>query len=204
MSHVKSDSHYLCSTTCNHATIANEAGLTNRPVQELHNRTVLHRCEDGPEADDPVGVPIPPTFSTIETQHRECAMWGEGGPLQNCWFGSLESHFGILYPAFVLMLGLVAFYLLTRFVHETPEEYVALTGFSLSSSRRFVSWFPYTALMFIVGVIMGICSVVLDPADQLSSSIRMWEDIEAETLVSAIASCSACHDAEVALTPDAL
>lgn len=148
-------------TTCKHATIANEAGYTNRPVQQLHNRTVLHRCPDGPAAEQPVAVPVPPSFATIETQHRRCALGGDGGPLQMCWFGHLEPHFALLYPWFVMVLGLVTFYLITRFAN----------------------WIPYTAVLFILGVIMGIASLTIDATDQLSSSIRMWETIGAETLL---------------------
>lgn len=151
-------------TTCKHATIANEAGLTNRPVQELHERTVIHRCEDGPpppEGIAAVAVPVSPEYGYNHNQVRRCVLGGDGGPLQVCWVDTVFEHFALLFPWFAMALGMVVFYVLTRYV----------------------SWFPYTAMMFILGVIFGICSVVVDTTDQLSQSIRMWEDIGAEVVL---------------------
>lgn len=60
-----------------------------------------------------------------------------------------------------MLLGLVTFYLLSRFA----------------------SWLPYTACLFLLGVVMGVFSVTHDATDQLSSSFRMWQDIGAEILL---------------------
>ncbi|KAL3912314.1 MAG: hypothetical protein SGILL_006933, partial [Bacillariaceae sp.] len=151
-------------TTCKHATIANEIGQTNRPVQPLQGRTIIHRCENGTHVDDePLGVavPIAPVTDYTHSQTRRCVLGGDGGPLMVCWVDTVLEHFALLYPMFVLLIGICAFYLLTRFA----------------------PWFPYTALMFIIGVVMGICSVTVAATDQLSSSIRMWENIGAENVL---------------------
>ena len=73
----------------------------------------------------------------------------------------VHGHYAMLFPWFVMALGLVVFYLLTRYCH----------------------WFPYTASMFLLGIFMGVAIVRLDNTDQLTSSIRMWEDVDAETLL---------------------
>ena len=154
----------LCFTeisTCRHATIANEAGQTNRPVQALNGRTVTHRCPNMEEDKDPFRDPVPPTFGVTEYQHRRCTLGGLGGPLQMCWQGEYESHFALLYPWFVMACGLAVFYLLSRYC----------------------GWLPYTAVMFFLGMVMGIFSVTHDNPDQLTASIRMWEEIDAETLL---------------------
>lgn len=130
------------------------------------DRTVLHRCVDGPappSEDRALGVPVPvpPVKKFIHTQERRCILGGNGGPLQQCWIDTVQEHFGLLYPWFVMFLGVVTFYLLTRYA----------------------PWFPYTAFLFFLGVCMGVVSVKHDAVDQLSSSIRMWEDIGAEILL---------------------
>ena len=100
-------------------------------------------------------------YGYVHNQVRRCILGGNGGPLQLCWTDTIQSHFALLFPWFVMALGMVGFFLLTRYV----------------------SWFPYTALMFSLGTIMGVCSVVVDTTDQLSQSIRMWEDIGAEVIL---------------------
>ena len=85
-------------TTCNHATIANEVGQTNRPVQALLDRTVLHRCEDGPESEtgQPMAVPLAPVQNYLHTQTRRCVFNSEnGGPLQVCWIDTVFAHFSL-------------------------------------------------------------------------------------------------------------
>lgn len=113
-------------TTCNHATIADEAGGTNRPVQPLLDRTVLHRCQNHTDELE-VGVPLAPIQDYVHSQTRRCVFNSDnGGPLQTCWIDTVFEHFFLLFPWFVLGIGVISFYLLSRYM----------------------SWFPYTALMF--------------------------------------------------------
>jgi hypothetical protein len=150
-------------STCRHATIANEAGFTNRPVQPLHGRTVLHRCPNITSVgiDGALPDPIPQSFDTIETQYRRCILGGDGGPLRMCWNGEYHNHFALLYPWFVMAMGLAVFYVLARYCN----------------------WLPYTAVMFFLGMVMGIYSVTEDNPDQLTASIRIWQEIDSETLL---------------------
>lgn len=148
-------------STCKHATIANEAGFTNRPVQALNGRTVTHRCQSGPNSTEPIPDPMPPQYEFVNTQPQRCVLGGSGGPLRLCWVAHLHNHFAMIFPWFVMAMGLVTFYLLSRYCH----------------------WFPYTASMFLLGIFMGVAIVRLDHIDQISSSIRMWENIDAETLL---------------------
>ena len=73
----------------------------------------------------------------------------------------VHGHYAMLFPWFVMALGLVTFFLLTRYCH----------------------WFPYTASMFLLGIFMGVGVVSLPPSDQLSYSIKMWKNIDSETLL---------------------
>ena len=151
-------------STCRHATIANEAGHTNRPVQALQGRTVTHRCPSNQtdNTNEIIRDPVPPTYEYVETQVRRCILGSEiGGPLQMCWQGEYFAHFSLIYPSVVLALGISVFYLLSRFC----------------------GWLPYTAVMFFLGMVMGIFSVVSDSADQFTGAVRMWEAIGAETLL---------------------
>lgn len=158
-------------STCKYATIANEAGFTNRPVQPLFGRTVTHRCPRGPAAfaaDAADGVegrvvpdPLPPQYEYVETQTMRCVLGGNGGLLRMCWTAEYHNHFAMLFPWFVMAMGLFTFYLLTRYCQ----------------------WFPYTASMFLLGIFMGVAIVRLDHTDQLSASIRQWENVDAETLL---------------------
>eukprot|EP00546_Thalassionema_frauenfeldii_P000701 CAMPEP_0178938992 /NCGR_PEP_ID=MMETSP0786-20121207/26636_1 /TAXON_ID=186022 /ORGANISM="Thalassionema frauenfeldii, Strain CCMP 1798" /LENGTH=861 /DNA_ID=CAMNT_0020617767 /DNA_START=145 /DNA_END=2730 /DNA_ORIENTATION=- len=76
-----------------------------------------------------------------------------------------EAHYAILYPWFVQALGIFVFYLSTRLAKLIP--------------------FPYTAIMFLLGTLMGIGYEVSGDVkeDQLSISIGMWENINSEVLL---------------------
>ena len=67
-----------------------------------------------------------------------------------------------LFPWFVQALGIVAFFLLTRYMN----------------------WLPYTAVMFILGTFMGAATVRLQNENQLNSSILdFWIPIPSELLL---------------------
>jgi hypothetical protein len=67
-----------------------------------------------------------------------------------------------LYPWFVQALGILAFFLLTRYM----------------------SWLPYTAVMFALGTFMGAATVRLQNENQLSTSILdFWIPIDSELLL---------------------
>jgi len=72
-----------------------------------------------------------------------------------------EPHYAILYPWFVQALGVITFYCITRYFGV----------------------FPYTALMFLLGTLMGIFYDRFNGSDQLTTSIGMWENINSEVLL---------------------
>jgi NhaP-type Na+/H+ and K+/H+ antiporter len=74
---------------------------------------------------------------------------------------SVEPYIAVLFPWFIEMIGIIAFFFITRY-------------FSL---------FPYTAIMFIIGTFMGIAVNRVDRQDQLSESTRMWQNINSEVLL---------------------
>lgn len=74
---------------------------------------------------------------------------GEEGEIET------EEHYAILFPWFTQLLGVCVFFI----------------------ASRYISIFPYTAVMFLLGTCMGIGVNRLDNVDQLSASIRIWESI---------------------------
>lgn len=67
-----------------------------------------------------------------------------------------------LFPWLVQALGIIAFFLLTRYMN----------------------WLPYTAVMFILGTFMGAATVRLQNENQLNSSILdFWIPIDSELLL---------------------
>jgi len=73
----------------------------------------------------------------------------------------VDPYIAVLFPWFVEMIGIIAFFFVTRY-------------FSL---------FPFTAIMFIIGTVMGIAVNRVDRQDQLSESTRMWQNINSEVLL---------------------
>ena len=73
-----------------------------------------------------------------------------------------ESHpvYVVLLPLFIQAAGVCVFFLLTRYIH----------------------FLPYTAVMFIIGTLMGLGSFVDNSPDQLTQSILQWSRIDYEVL----------------------
>lgn len=79
--------------------------------------------------------------------------------------GGHDSHshvyYAILFPWFIISTGIVVFYFITRFCH----------------------FVPYTAVLFLIGTLMGIGITNSPLNDQLTASIKMWENINSELLL---------------------
>lgn len=73
---------------------------------------------------------------------------------------SVHEAYAVLLPWFVQALGIIVFYLQTRRFHALP----------------------YTAVLFVLGVIMGAIARKDHMTDQLTSSVRMWAGIDYEVL----------------------
>jgi NhaP-type Na+/H+ or K+/H+ antiporter len=74
----------------------------------------------------------------------------------------IESAYAVLFPSFTLTLGVCVFLLLSRYIHALP----------------------YTAVMFILGTIMGIGAELIDNTkDHINESIRLWIPIDSEVLL---------------------
>jgi NhaP-type Na+/H+ or K+/H+ antiporter len=73
----------------------------------------------------------------------------------------IEPAHAVLFPIFSLTIGVLVFYLLTRYARTLP----------------------YTAVMFFIGTIMGIGSSFLDSNNQLNESIRLWSAIDSEVML---------------------
>lgn len=74
----------------------------------------------------------------------------------------VEPFIAILFPWFAQILGVLAFFFLSRTIFHV---------------------FPYTASMFLMGVIMGVGITSLDNTNQLNESIEMWASINSEVLL---------------------
>jgi hypothetical protein len=68
--------------------------------------------------------------------------------------------YAVLLPWFVQAVGVVVFYILTRHVHAVP----------------------YTAVLFVTGTLMGVGAVRTGNSDQLTQSVSLWTNINAEVL----------------------
>lgn len=94
-------------------------------------------------------------------EHEEDEDGGEGLLLHEEEHESEPGH-AVLFPSFSLTLGLLVFYLTTRY-------WAAL---------------PYTAIMFLIGTMMGIAVELLpDSHDHVSVTTRMWSSIDSEVLL---------------------
>ncbi|KAL7551579.1 hypothetical protein ACHAWF_014765 [Thalassiosira exigua] len=73
----------------------------------------------------------------------------------------LEASRAVLFPWFAEALGLVVFYLTTRYVLVVP----------------------YTGIMFVLGMVMGVGATRLGLRDHLTESLAMWGGIDYEVLL---------------------
>jgi len=73
----------------------------------------------------------------------------------------IEPPYSVLFAPFTLTVGIVAFYVLSRYVRVLP----------------------YTAVMFLIGTLMGIASALGDFHDHVNLSVRLWSDINSEVLL---------------------
>lgn len=73
----------------------------------------------------------------------------------------LEPPYAVLFPCFSLTIGVVAFYVLSRYAHALP----------------------YTAVMFLVGTMMGIAVELTSAEDHVALSIQLWRNINSEVLL---------------------
>ncbi|KAL3935316.1 MAG: hypothetical protein SGBAC_009144 [Bacillariaceae sp.] len=72
-----------------------------------------------------------------------------------------EAPHAVLFPAFTLTLGVIVFYVLSRYAKALP----------------------YTAVMFLIGTIMGIATEFCGFTDHAGQSIRLWIGINSEVLL---------------------
>ena len=73
----------------------------------------------------------------------------------------IEPAHAVIFPVFTLVIGVIVFYLLARYAKALP----------------------YTAVMFLLGTLMGIGAELLDRTDHISESILMWLPIDSEVLL---------------------
>lgn len=66
-----------------------------------------------------------------------------------------EPAYAVLFPPFTLAVGVVVFYVLSRYIKALP----------------------YTAVMFLIGTLMGITSTLGNHTTQLSKTLSLWISI---------------------------
>ncbi|KAL7551735.1 hypothetical protein ACHAWF_014918 [Thalassiosira exigua] len=157
-------------SSCRHATVASKIGGTNRPPQGLHGRRITHRC-GGARRNDGNGTaledPIPGTVSSAAAGILSDPIPGPvpSDQIIKPWWqlGFVQPWWAILFPWFNVAVGIVVYFLLTRYLPMVP----------------------YMAILFIVGTLMGIgiSDKFFINSDQLTSSIRMWSNINSEVLL---------------------
>jgi NhaP-type Na+/H+ or K+/H+ antiporter len=129
-------------STCELASAASEFGRTNRPPQDLNGREIVHRCPYGSNVPDwePKKAPKSPKYKKKK------------GP---------KPYYALLFPWFITALGIVVYFLLSRYVHALP----------------------YTAVLFLLGTFIGAGVSNVASYDQLTKSAMMWENINGELLL---------------------
>jgi len=75
--------------------------------------------------------------------------------------GHIEDDRAVMFPWFANIIGIVAFYMLARYLHV----------------------FPYTACMFCLGTFMGVGYARLEGTSQLHESFELWNNIDGEVLL---------------------
>lgn len=73
----------------------------------------------------------------------------------------VEPAYAVLLPPFTLTLGVIIFYILSRYAKSLP----------------------YTAIMFLLGTIMGIVAASVDHQNHVTRTIRLWQQIDSEVLL---------------------
>ena len=73
-----------------------------------------------------------------------------------------ESHevYAVIFPWFIQAVGILVYFLLTRYVHAIP----------------------YTAVMFLTGIFMGVGGELRNDSNILGQSIQLWTEIDNEVL----------------------
>lgn len=69
--------------------------------------------------------------------------------------------YAVLFPFFVMALGVFVYYLMTRYFHAIP----------------------YTAIMFLIGTIMGVGASLSGNVDQLTTSMLLWSNIDGHVIL---------------------
>ena len=72
-----------------------------------------------------------------------------------------EPSYAVLFPSFTLTIGFVTFFILSRYLRALP----------------------YTAVMFLIGTLMGISTALSDNFSHISETIRLWLGINYEVLL---------------------
>jgi NhaP-type Na+/H+ or K+/H+ antiporter len=85
---------------------------------------------------------------------------GENGDVDNQGEEESEPVYAVLMPWFAQAVGVVAFYLLSRTLHGVP----------------------YTLVMFLAGMFMGVGVARSGLEDELSQSIELWRGVNSEVL----------------------
>lgn len=67
----------------------------------------------------------------------------------------------VLFPSFSLIIGVLVYYTLSRYIPSLP----------------------YTAVMFLIGSTMGIAAALLETDNQLHESLELWVAIDSEVLL---------------------
>lgn len=74
----------------------------------------------------------------------------------------IEPAYAVLFPPFALTIGVVAFYILSRYIKALP----------------------YTAVMFLIGIMMGIGSTLgAEKSNHINQSLELWIPINSEVLL---------------------
>ena len=99
-----------------------------------------------------------------DPSHADPSMFGggagEGQHDEEGGHGEAHEVYAVMFPWFVQAIGILVYFLLTRYVHAIP----------------------YTAVLFFVGILMGVGSELRGDTNILGQSTQLWTEIDNEVL----------------------
>lgn len=117
------------------------------------------------EEEETHGIGTATGTTSVTDEHADMSTFSSGtGEGQHGEDGDdhHEAHevYAVIFPWFIQAIGILVYFLLTRYVHAVP----------------------YTAVLFIVGILMGVGGELRGDANVLGQSIQLWTGIDNEVL----------------------
>ena len=125
--------------------------------------SIVGYCHAAKEEETPIGTSMNPTDEHADVNMSTLSgATGEGQHGEEEGGDHHEAHevYAVIFPWFIQAIGILVYFLLTRYFHAVP----------------------YTAVMFLTGIFMGVGGELRDDTNILGQSIQLWTGIDNEVL----------------------